>query len=96
MRATRSIFRWSMRPSASSTSSLMCIKTTSQMIRLPAPGPCPVSTTSFTRHSSCTGLSFTRKGFTSSEGSGVKPAFSNSFTSGGYSVLASDICCTIA
>src|SRR5690242_8262938 len=62
------------------------------MIRLPAPPSCPVSITCITLHSMFTGLSFTRKGLIVSAGTGVNPAFSNSFTPRGYSQLASEAC----
>ncbi|GEM53998.1 hypothetical protein FB1_02190 [Flavobacterium branchiophilum NBRC 15030 = ATCC 35035] len=42
------------------------------------------------------GLSKTLKGLTSCDAIGVNPDFKNSFTPDGYSVLESDICCTIS
>ena len=93
---TASSFTGSMLPSASKTASLICILSTSQITRFPAPPSVPKETTSFTLHSNCTGDSATLGGLMVCEAKGVNPAFSNSLTPLPYSVLERDICCTIS
>src|SRR5690606_41169672 len=63
--------------------------------RFAAPPSCPVSMICSNLHSRFTGDSCTRNGRTTSDATGVKPAFTNSLTPSGYSQLARLACCTM-